>query len=403
MISYSQNQEDVLLARVFAGRPHGLYVDVGAHFPVIDSVTEHFYRLGWRGINIDPLPAAYAELCQVRVRDINLNLAIAEAEGEATFYALDGYSTLVADVATLHRQAGLAPRATTTRTRPLAAVLADHGVEHIDFLKVDVEGAELAVLASNDWHRFRPSLVLVEAVDPVTRAESHRQWEPLLIEAGYCFRHFDGVNRFYWNQRDLALPEASCFLPPNAFDGFTPYAVIAAEGRAAAAAREAAYERQRIGSLVSVIGAGLEALLRDAAAPAPDAALEAAWTAAATVIGQARALRQAVTEAIATLRGQHGTAEHHDDLGQALTHAVAQAGLIAHTSAAVGWEPALAADTTAMDRRELSLENETLRRMLALSEQRRLALVEAVTRSAGPAESTAAQESGAASDEPAAR
>jgi hypothetical protein len=76
MISYAQNQEDVIIARVFPDRHHGTYVDVGAHFPVIDSVTEHFYRLGWRGLNIDPLPAAYAELCQVRVHDINLNIAI---------------------------------------------------------------------------------------------------------------------------------------------------------------------------------------------------------------------------------------------------------------------------------------------------------------------------------------
>ena len=35
---------------------------------------------------------------------------------------------------------------------------------HIDFLSIDVEGLDFAVLKSNDWARFRPTLVLVEAL-----------------------------------------------------------------------------------------------------------------------------------------------------------------------------------------------------------------------------------------------
>ena len=40
LISYAQNFEDVMLARVFAGRKSGFYVDVGAADPVNLSVTE---------------------------------------------------------------------------------------------------------------------------------------------------------------------------------------------------------------------------------------------------------------------------------------------------------------------------------------------------------------------------
>jgi hypothetical protein len=35
----------------------------------------------------------------------------------------------------------------------------------IDFLTVDVEGLDLAVLRSNDWHLFRPKYVLAEALN----------------------------------------------------------------------------------------------------------------------------------------------------------------------------------------------------------------------------------------------
>ncbi len=54
MISYAQNQEDVLLNRVFQGLSDGFYIDVGANDPVVDSVTKLFYDRGWTGINVEP-------------------------------------------------------------------------------------------------------------------------------------------------------------------------------------------------------------------------------------------------------------------------------------------------------------------------------------------------------------
>lgn len=32
----------------------------------------------------------------------------------------------------------------------------------IDFLSIDCEGGDLGVLRSNDWQRFRPSLICIE-------------------------------------------------------------------------------------------------------------------------------------------------------------------------------------------------------------------------------------------------
>ena len=41
---YSQNFEDVFLARCFAGITDGFYIDVGAQHEEVDSVTRHFYE-----------------------------------------------------------------------------------------------------------------------------------------------------------------------------------------------------------------------------------------------------------------------------------------------------------------------------------------------------------------------
>ena len=71
MISYAQNFEDVMLARAFAGKTEGFYVDVGAMDPVDGSVTKYFYELGWSGINIEPDEEYYKRLVADRKRDCN--------------------------------------------------------------------------------------------------------------------------------------------------------------------------------------------------------------------------------------------------------------------------------------------------------------------------------------------
>ena len=48
----------------------------------------------------------------------------------------------------------------------LAANLPDD-VSVIDFMSIDVEGGEMAVLKSNDWTRFRPRVIVIEVLDRV--------------------------------------------------------------------------------------------------------------------------------------------------------------------------------------------------------------------------------------------
>jgi len=56
----------------------------------------------------------------------------------------------------------------------------------IDFLTIDVEGLDLEVLRSNDWERFRPELVLVEALEtPDLAAISASETANLLASHDY--------------------------------------------------------------------------------------------------------------------------------------------------------------------------------------------------------------------------
>ncbi|MEJ7607492.1 MAG: FkbM family methyltransferase [Bryobacteraceae bacterium] len=176
MISYAQNFEDVMLTRVFQGVKEGFYVDVGAWDPVYDSVTKHFYDIGWRGINIEPHPGYFEKLLKARPRDITLNCAVGKQEEVRAFYLLGetGMSTLDPLLSEFFAaKAGLSEGQVQVRT--LDSIL-EQAPGEIAFLKVDAEGWEEHVLASCNWSKHRPIVVVVEAIDPRDHAPTWGNW-----------------------------------------------------------------------------------------------------------------------------------------------------------------------------------------------------------------------------------
>ena len=99
MISYSQNQEDVVLFRLVQLVPEGFYVDVGAAHPVLENVTYALYGAGWRGINVEPMKREADLLREVRPRDITCAVAAGNTPGSMTLYAapLDNRGATTAD------------------------------------------------------------------------------------------------------------------------------------------------------------------------------------------------------------------------------------------------------------------------------------------------------------------
>lgn len=231
MISYAQNFEDVMLERAFKEQPTGFYIDVGAWDDVTDSVTKHFYEKGWHGINVEPVPVYFAKHQQSRERDINLNIALLDKPGSSTLYAIPdtGLSTFDSSHASDHRAKGLEVQERQVEVRTLEAICDEYAKDaQIDFLKVDTEGTELQVLQGGNWTRFRPRVVVIEATLPNSQTASHAKWEPFILEQGYLYAYFDGLNRFYVRQEEPdLLKRFSC--PPNVFDSFIPYRTALAE------------------------------------------------------------------------------------------------------------------------------------------------------------------------------
>ena len=235
---YSQNSEDVLLARCFEGKNDGFYVDVGAEDPVEGSITKHFYERGWKGINIEPVPFFFNRISSDRPRDINLNCVASDRDDQTLNLCVSegtGLSTLeVERQEALKRNPERAVQHIEVQSQTLNSIFSTYATKQIDFLKIDVEGHELAVLRGLDLTTHHPRVIVIETTLPSMhpggrvpmqdRPESAPDFaaiDQMVTAAGYRKVFFDGLNTWWIDQTELALADAFR-TPPNCFDTISP-------------------------------------------------------------------------------------------------------------------------------------------------------------------------------------
>lgn len=166
--SYSQEGEDMILQSFFGDKSKGFYVDVGACHPMRFSNTYIFYKRGWRGINIDATPGSMRLFNKFRKRDLNLEQAISNSSQNMTYYIFNerALNTFCKDFVEKRLDSGIYNLVDSVNMTPrtLREVLDEYLPSdcEIDFLSIDVEGLDFEVLMSNDWKKYRPTMVLVE-------------------------------------------------------------------------------------------------------------------------------------------------------------------------------------------------------------------------------------------------
>jgi FkbM family methyltransferase len=188
---FSQEGEDILLARLFADQATGYYVDIGSHHPRRFSNSYWAYQRGWRGINIDAAPGSSIAFNRVRPRDTNIEACIAETDGRVEFFlfretALNTSGWARKDAMEL--ATGSKGRRVLVSAKRLEDLLYNHmpeGDSVIDFMSIDVEGSEMAVLRSNDWVRYRPRVIVIEVLGKVLDNVDESVEVRFLREHGY--------------------------------------------------------------------------------------------------------------------------------------------------------------------------------------------------------------------------
>ena len=190
--SFSIGAEDLVLMHLLQDMQSGFYVDIGAFHPEKHSNTFALYRYGWSGINIDAMPGVMQEFSKQRPRDINLEIGVAEKEGMLDFFIdsenglFNGFDNSFQKTLTSHNV-----KKVSVKTKPLAQILVENLPKNrgVDLLMVDVEGLELTVLASNNWEKFRPRVILIEDFTSFVDELPANPCVQFLLSKGYRVLH----------------------------------------------------------------------------------------------------------------------------------------------------------------------------------------------------------------------
>ena len=228
MISYSQNQEDVVLFRLVQVVPEGFYVDVGAAHPVIDNVTYALYKAGWRGINIEPMKREADLLRELRPLDITFEVAAGDSSGRVTLYEAPienrGATTADMELVEIYRSTGQLFGSFEVEVARLDKILEDNQIQIVHVLKIDVEGFEKSVIQGSSIEKYRPWVLVIEATRPNSTVDVSAEWEQLVLRAGYVQALFDGLNKFYVRD-DMPDLVAIMSVPANVFDGWKSFEI----------------------------------------------------------------------------------------------------------------------------------------------------------------------------------
>jgi FkbM family methyltransferase len=204
--TYSQCNEDLIveaLLRAYlvgSGRPMDslAYVEIGGNHPVQTSSTYLLYRCyGARGVICDANPKLAAQLEINRPGDIVVNCAVSDkTDATLTFFVAEGHELSSVERSHLDRFKALGDLSRVVEeivvpNRHINEFLAEHAPTRLDYLSVDVEGLDYALLQAMDFRKFRPAVLQCEHENQV------ETFVALLGERSYRLMAVTDVNAIF--------------------------------------------------------------------------------------------------------------------------------------------------------------------------------------------------------------
>ncbi|MEM9063794.1 MAG: FkbM family methyltransferase [Pseudomonadota bacterium] len=169
---FSQSGQDAFLdERVFKGKREGTFVEIGGYDGITGSNCLFFELLrGWKGLLIEPSPTFFKKAEAFR-KATCMQVALSDEEGEAEFLDVqEGYSQMSGLTASydskLRETVESDPRhkgeLIKVKTKTLPGILDQNFLKEIDYISLDVEGGEMAVLSGFPFERIRVTAWTVE-------------------------------------------------------------------------------------------------------------------------------------------------------------------------------------------------------------------------------------------------
>ena len=198
--SYAQWGEDRLVWDHFHRKPRGFFIEVGANDPINLSQTYLLEQNGWEGILVEPQAECCQRLRQVRPRSKVIQAACGAPaqKGKALFRIATSHDRSMLATQTPDEDVTFAGTVEVDLIT-LDELLAERGDPKPDFVSIDVEGGELAVLQGFNLAKHQPGLLVVE--DHV----HHLRLHAYLRAQGYKLVKRTGSNNWYIPQ-EVAFP-----------------------------------------------------------------------------------------------------------------------------------------------------------------------------------------------------
>ena len=161
----STHGEDVTIWKNYFGgsTSSGFFLELGAFDGVTESNTRFFERcLGWNGVLMEANPTPFKKLRQSRPRAAKLLLSpTCNNETTISFNPSEFTNAKTASIRAGHGKE--TPKSISVHCGPMHAYLAALDITHIDFMSLDVEGSELAVLKTIDFDKVTIKVLMVES------------------------------------------------------------------------------------------------------------------------------------------------------------------------------------------------------------------------------------------------
>ena len=164
-LHYSRWGEDSFLINYFKDTSNGRYIDIGAFHPFRGSNTYLLYKKGWSGINIDLNKTSIDLFKLARPNDINLNLAISDANKKIKVYQtkdLGKMNTIDSKFASFFLKNYYVRESCSYNLNDILYKYNTSKNNRFELIDIDVEGSEYQILENLNFNKYSFKLILVE-------------------------------------------------------------------------------------------------------------------------------------------------------------------------------------------------------------------------------------------------
>ena len=201
-------QDRYLNERVFGNRRDGTFVEVGGYDGWTGSNCVFFEKvLGWTGLVVEASPQLVRQIGETRSAKV-IHAAVSDRDGSAEFLEVTAGLTQMGGLID-HYQAETLQRvrgderhseiAVTVPSTRLDTLLRAHGLTKVDYLSIDVEGAERPALRSLDFDEFEITALSIENNRP-----GRESYQDIMDPAGYRQVAVLGVDEIWVRQSVLS-------------------------------------------------------------------------------------------------------------------------------------------------------------------------------------------------------